>query len=68
MMAQDTGIYPIDIREAANQIIWHYLSHLLTPPLKTHTNKGKQRISTSNQMSVMVRLRKPALDWQIITF
>lgn len=31
MMGWNTGIYRGEVREVANQIIWHYVSLLLTP-------------------------------------
>lgn len=41
MVGWDSGIYRAEVREAANQIIWHYVSLLLTPATD-YTYKGSK--------------------------
>lgn len=48
MMGWDSGIYRGEVREAANQIIRHYVSLLLTPAYTYKESKTKNAHFKSN--------------------
>lgn len=52
VMALDIGIYPIEVKEAANQIIWHYLSPLLTRTTGDDTYKQSKTKNTHFKSNV----------------
>lgn len=66
MTGWGTGIYRVEVGEAVNQIIWHYLNLLLSPATEYTSKQQNKGLLTSSQMSGMMRLRKPVLNQQFI--